>query len=399
MNREDFTILKDTKMVYFDNGATTLKPDFVREAIDEYYNKYTANIHRGDYTNSLKVSELYEECRDEIREFINAKYNAEIVFTAGTTQALNDIAFGYFKHHLKAGDEILITESEHASNVLPWFVLQKEMGVVVKYIPLNEKNEVDIVNLESVISDKTRVVSIAHITNVIGDVRDIKKISQVCHRHNILLVVDAAQSIAHEKIDVQDMDIDFLGFSGHKMYGPTGIGVLYGKFELLKDLVPLEYGGGMNAIFNKDGYMELKDLPDRLEAGTPNIEGVIGLSACIKYIKKIGLDNIKKYEHDLRKYLISELSKLDYITIYNKDNDGTIVAFNIKGVFSQDTAIYLDKYNICVRAGNHCAKILKDVFNIANTCRISLSFYNTREEVDLLINVLRNSKNIWEEIL
>ena len=399
MNREDFTILKDTKMVYFDNGATTLKPDFVREAIDEYYNKYTANIHRGDYTNSLKVSELYEECRDEIREFINAKHNAEIVFTAGATQALNDISFGYFKHHLKSGDEILITESEHASNVLPWFVLQKEMGVVVKYIPLNEKNEVDIVNLESVISDKTRVVSIAHITNVIGDVRDIKKISQVCHRHNILLVVDAAQSIAHEKIDVQDMDIDFLGFSGHKMYGPTGIGVLYGKFELLKDLVPLEYGGGMNAIFNKDGYMELKDLPDRLEAGTPNIEGVIGLSACIKYIKKIGLDSIKKYEHDLRKYLISELSKLDYITIYNKDNDGTIVAFNIKGVFSQDTAIYLDKYNICVRAGNHCAKILKDVFNIANTCRISLSFYNTREEVDLLINVLRNSKNIWEEIL
>lgn len=216
MNREDFTILKDTKMVYFDNGATTLKPDFVREAIDEYYNKYTANIHRGDYTNSLKVSELYEECRDEIREFINAKHNAEIVFTAGATQALNDIAFGYFKHHLKSGDEILITESEHASNVLPWFVLQKEMGVVVKYIPLNEKNEVDIVNLESVISDKTRVVSIAHITNVIGDVRDIKKISQVCHRHNILLVVDAAQSIAHEKIDVQDMDIDFLGFSGHK---------------------------------------------------------------------------------------------------------------------------------------------------------------------------------------
>ena len=399
MNREDFTILKNTKMVYFDNGATTLKPDCVRLAIDDYYNKYTANIHRGDYSNSLKVSELYEECREEIRSYINAAHTSEIVFTAGTTQSLNDIAFGYFKHHLHRGDEILITESEHASNVLPWFVLQKEMGVVVKYIPLNDKNEVEIDNLKKTITDKTKVVSIAHITNVVGDVRDVKEISRVCHENNILLVVDAAQRVAHEKIDVRDMDIDFLAFSGHKIYGPTGIGVLYGKFELLKDLVPLEYGGGMNAIFNKDGYVELKDLPDKLEAGTPNIEGVIGLCECIRYIKRIGIDKIKKYEHDLRKYLIDKLNDLDFITVYNKDTDGTIVAFNINGVFSQDTAIYLDKYNICVRAGNHCAKILKEVFNIANTCRISLSFYNTKEEVDLLINVLRNSKNIWEEIL
>lgn len=399
MNREDFTILKNTKMVYFDNGATTLKPDCVRLAIDDYYNKYTANIHRGDYSNSLKVSELYEECREEIRSYINAAHTSEIIFTAGTTQSLNDIVFGYFKYHLHRGDEILITESEHASNVLPWFVLQKEMGVVVKYIPLNDKNEVEIDNLKKTITDKTKVVSIAHITNVVGDVRDIKEISRVCHENNILLVVDAAQSVAHEKIDVRDMDIDFLAFSGHKIYGPTGIGVLYGKFELLKDLVPLEYGGGMNAIFNKDGYVELKDLPDKLEAGTPNIEGVIGLCECIRYIKRIGIDKIKKYEHDLRKYLIDKLNDLDFITVYNKDTDGTIVAFNINGVFSQDTAIYLDKYNICVRAGNHCAKILKEVFNIANTCRISLSFYNTKEEVDLLINVLRNSKNIWEEIL
>lgn len=399
MNREDFTILKNTKMVYFDNGATTLKPDCVRLAIDDYYNKYTANIHRGDYSNSLKVSELYEECREEIRSYINAAHTSEIIFTAGTTQSLNDIVFGYFKYHLHRGDEILITESEHASNVLPWFVLQKEMGVVVKYIPLNDKNEVEIDNLKKTITDKTKVVSIAHITNVVGDVRDVKEISRVCHENNILLVVDAAQSVAHEKIDVRDMDIDFLAFSGHKIYGPTGIGVLYGKFELLKDLVPLEYGGGMNAIFNKDGYVELKDLPDKLEAGTPNIEGVIGLCECIRYIKRIGIDKIKKYEHDLRKYLIDKLNDLDFITVYNKDTDGTIVAFNINGVFSQDTAIYLDKYNICVRAGNHCAKILKEVFNIANTCRISLSFYNTKEEVDLLINVLRNSKNIWEEIL
>lgn len=399
MNREDFLIFKNSNMVYFDNGATTLKPIQVRDAINKYYDEYTANIHRGDYTNSLKVSELYDNCRELVRELINAKHTSEIVFTAGTTASLNDIAFGYFANHLKKGDEVLITESEHASNVLPWFILQKELGIIVNYIPLNDNHEVTIDALKSVISNKTKVVSIAHITNVIGDVRDIKTISKVCHDNNILLVVDAAQSIAHEKIDVVDMDIDFMAFSGHKMYGPTGIGVLYGKFDLLKELKPRSYGGGMNAIFNKDGYVELKDLPDKLEAGTPNIEGVLGLSACINYINSIGINKINKYEHELRDYLVSKLSELDFIKIYNKDNYSTIVAFNINGVFSQDTAIYLDKYNICVRAGNHCAKILKNVFNIANTCRISLSFYNTREEIDLLINVLRNSKNIWEEIL
>ena len=398
MNREDFLIFKNSNMVYFDNGATTLKPIQVRDAINKYYDEYTANIHRGDYTNSLKVSELYDNCRELVRELINAKHTSEIVFTAGTTASLNDIAFGYFANHLKKGDEVLITESEHASNVLPWFILQKELGIIVNYIPLNDNHEVTIDALKSVIN-KTKVVSIAHITNVIGDVRDIKTISKVCHDNNILLVVDAAQSIAHEKIDVVDMDIDFMAFSGHKMYGPTGIGVLYGKFDLLKELKPRSYGGGMNAIFNKDGYVELKDLPDKLEAGTPNIEGVLGLSACINYINSIGINKINKYEHELRDYLVSKLSELDFIKIYNKDNYSTIVAFNINGVFSQDTAIYLDKYNICVRAGNHCAKILKNVFNIANTCRISLSFYNTREEIDLLINVLRNSKNIWEEIL
>ena len=399
MNREDFLIFKNSNMVYFDNGATTLKPIQVRDAINKYYDEYTANIHRGDYTNSLKVSELYDNCRELVRELINAKHTSEIVFTAGTTASLNDIAFGYFANHLKKGDEVLITESEHASNVLPWFILQKELGIIVNYIPLNDNHEVTIDALKSAISNKTKVVSIAHITNVIGDVRDIKTISKVCHDNNILLVVDAAQSIAHEKIDVVDMDIDFMAFSGHKMYGPTGIGILYGKFDLLKELKPRSYGGGMNAIFNKDGYVELKDLPDKLEAGTPNIEGVLGLSACINYINSIGINKISKYEHELRDYLVSKLNELDFIKIYNKDNYSTIVAFNINGVFSQDTAIYLDKYNICVRAGNHCAKILKNVFNIANTCRISLSFYNTREEIDLLINVLRNSKNIWEEIL
>ena len=399
MNREDFTILKDTNMIYFDNGATTFKPDVVRDKIMDYYNLYTSSIHRGDYKNSLKVSDMYEECREIVRKFINANHSSEIIFTAGTTDSLNKIVYGYFKNCLHSGDEVLITETEHASNVLPWFMLEKEMKIVVKYIPLNENNEITIDNLKNAITNRTKVVSIAHITNVIGDVRDIKNISKICHENNIELVVDAAQSIAHTKVDVTDMDIDFLAFSGHKIYGPNGIGVLYGKFDKLKKIIPTQYGGGMNAIFNKDGYVELKDLPDKLEAGTPNIEGVLGLGEAIKYVDNIGIDMIHKYESELRDYLVDKLSKLDFIKIYNKRNEAAIIAFNINNVFSQDAAIYLDKYNICVRAGNHCAKLTKDVFDVANTVRISLSFYNTKEEIDLLINVLKNSKNIWEEIL
>ena len=360
---------------------------------------YTSSIHRGDYKNSLKVSDMYEECREAVCKFINANHPSEIIFTSGTTDSLNKIAFGYYKYKLKAGDEVLITETEHASNVLPWFALAKDININVKYIPLNDNNEITTDNLKSAITSKTKVVSIAHITNVIGDIRNIKEISMVCHENNVDLVVDAAQSIAHTDVDVVDMDIDFMAFSGHKIYGPTGVGVLYGKFDKLKELVPTEYGGGMNAIFNKDGYVELKDLPDKLEAGTPNIEGVLGLSEAIKYVSNIGIDKIKEYESNLRKYLVDKLSELDFIKIYNKNNQAAIIAFNISDVFSQDAAIYLDKYNICVRAGNHCAKMTKDVFNVSNTVRVSLSFYNTKEEIDLFINVLRNSKNIWEEIL
>jgi len=399
MHREDFPILNDNNLIYFDNGATTLKPKCVVDIINDYNTKFTANAHRGDYKNSLVVDNLYDATREKIMDFINAKEKSEIVFTSGTTESLNMIIFGYFSNCLKEGDEVLITESEHASTVLPWFVLQKKLKIKVKYIKLNDKNEVTINEVKNAITDRTRVISIAHVTNVIGDVRPIKEISKLSHENNILLVVDAAQSVAHMKIDVQDMDIDFMTFSGHKMYSSTGTGVLYGKFDLLNKLSPIYYGGGMNAMFTKEGYYELREIPTRLEAGTPNIEGVIALGEAVNYLSCIGMDNIYKYEHNLRKYLISELEKLDFIELYNKDNDSAIVAFNIKGVFSQDTAVYLDKYNICIRAGNHCAKILNNVFNINNTCRISLGLYNTKEEIDLLINVLKNSENIWQEIL
>ena len=398
MDREDFEILKNN-IVYFDNGATTLKPKVVRDAIINYYDKYTANAHRGDYKTSAIVDSLYEEAREKVANFINAKEKSEIVFTSGTTNSMNMIIYGYFKNYLKEGDEVLITLSEHASNIVPWFMLEKEIGIKVKYIDLDDKHEVSIDNVKKAITDKTKVISIAMTTNVVGDTRPIKEISKIAHDNNILMVVDAAQGIAHSRIDVQDMNIDFMAFSGHKMYGPTGIGVLYGKFDLLDKVTPFNYGGGMNAMFTKDGYVELREIPTRLEGGTPNIEGVLGLSAAISYIEDIGIDKINKYEKELRKYLISELDKLDFIDVYNREIDTNIVAFNIKGVFAQDTAVYLDKYNICVRAGNHCAKILDNELNISNTVRISLSFYNNKEEIDLLINVLKNSENIWKEIL
>ena len=398
MNRDDFKIL-DNNIVYFDNGATTLKPKCVRDAIIRYYDEYTANAHRGDYKLSAVVDSMYEGTREKVKNFINAKHNSEIVFTSGTTNSMNMIVFGFFKNYLKKGDEVLITLSEHASNIVPWFVLQQDIGIKVKYIELDDKNEVNIDNVKKAITDKTKVISIAHITNVIGDERPIKDISKLAHDNDILLVVDAAQSIAHKKINVQELDIDFMAFSGHKMYGPTGTGVLYGKFDLLEQIDPINYGGGMNAMFTKEGYVELREIPTRLAGGTPNIEGVLGLGEAISYIENIGIGKINEYEKNLRKYLIDRLSELDFIEVYNKDNDSNIVVFNIKGVFAQDAAIYLDKYNICVRAGNHCAKMIDNVFNISNTVRISLSFYNTKEEIDLLINVLNNSSNIWKEIL
>lgn len=398
MYREDFKML-DNDIIYFDNGATTLKPKMVRDAIINYYDLYTANIHRGDYGISVKVDSMYEGVREKVRSFINAKEVSEIVFTSGATEGLNIIVNGYFRNKLNKDDEVLITVSEHASNILPWFRLQEEIGIKVKYIDLDEDYKVSLDNVEKAITDKTKVISIAHITNVIGDVRSIKEISKLAHDNNIKIVVDAAQSIGHHKIDVSDMDIDFMAFSAHKMYGPTGIGVMYAKFDLLNDMDVINYGGGMNAIFSKDGYIELREVPTRFEAGTPNIEGVLGMGACIDYINSIGIDSINKYEVELKKYLLDKLSDLEYVEVYNKNSEGSIVAFNIKDVFAQDAAIYLDKYNICVRAGNHCAKILNEALKINNTCRIVLSFYNTKEEVDLLINVLRNSKNIWNEIL
>ena len=397
MNREDFNIL-NSDLIYFDNGATTLKPKILLEAISDYYNNYSANAHRGDYDISLKVDEAFEKTRCLVKEFINAKDVSEIVFTNNTTDSLNKIVFGFFNHYLNNDDEVLITKSEHASNVLPWFELQDNKQIKVNYIKLDNNLHVTLDNVIEAITPNTKVISLAHVTNVVGDIRPIKEITEYAHKHNIIVVLDGAQSIPHMKIDVQKLDVDFLVFSAHKMLGPTGVGVIYGKEEYLNNTYPIIFGGGMNASFEFDGTRIYKEIPRVLEAGTPNIAGVIGFGKVIEYLNKIGMDKIHKYEMDLRNYALSKLKNVPNIIIYNEKSESGIITFNMKGIFPQDLAIYLNKYKICVRAGSHCAKILKDDLGIKNTVRISFYFYNTKEEVDKLIEVL-NNPNIIQEII
>lgn len=398
MNREDFPMLNGD-IIYLDNGATSLKPKCVIDKTLEYYEKYSANAHRGDYDISFKVDVEYENAREEVKNFINAKSKEEIVFTSGTTDSLNMIATGFFGNLLEPGDEILITTSEHASNVMPWFRLCNDLGAVVNFIPLDDSLHVTIDNVKKSITPNTKVIALAGITNVVGDIRPIKEITKLAHEHDIFVVVDGAQSVPHIKTDVQDLDIDFLAFSGHKMLGPTGVGVLYGKKELLEELEPVNLGGGMNESFDTVDTMYYKELPTRLEAGTPNIAGVIGLGEAIRYINKIGIEKIHERELHLRDYLIEKLMPLNHIDIINLEADSGIVAFNVNGIFSQDVAYFLNKYNICVRAGNHCAKILKNATGVTNSLRVSLYFYNTEKEIDELVELLKNKQKIEEEII
>ncbi len=398
MNREDFLMCKDA-LIYLDNGATTFKPKQVINKVVDYYTNYTANCHRGDYDISQKVDFEYESTREVVRKFINAGSREEIIFTSGTTESLNMIIFSFMRHYLKKGDEVLITKAEHASNVLPWFELEKEMGIVVKFIPLTRDYKVTLDNVKAVTTNKTKVISLAYITNVIGDVRPIKEISKFAHQNNILLCVDGAQSVPHMKTDVLRDDIDFLAFSAHKMLGPTGVGVLYAKKKFLEVMPPFKYGGGMNIKFESTKELEYKEVPLRFEAGTQNIAGVLGLKAAIEYIESIGIEKIREHEIKLREYLIKRLKEVSNVTVYNEASESGIVIFNLDKIFAEDTANYLNHYHICVRAGNHCTKMIKDDLGVKNTCRISLYLYNTFEEIDKLIDVLKNSKNIYDIIL
>ena len=398
MNREDFPIL-NKDIIYLDSGATSLKPKCVIDKIVDYYSNYSANTHRGDYDLSLKVDFEFESAREEIRNFINADAREEIIFTSGATDSINLLTNGFFSYLLEENDEIIITNSEHASNVMPWFRLAHEIGCKVKTIPLDDNYYVTIENFKKTITPNTKVIALSEITNVVGDIRPIKEITKIAHEIGAFVVVDGSQSVPHKKTDVKDSDIDFLTFSGHKMCGPTGIGVLYGKKELLDKVTPVNLGGGMNESFEDPDNVYLKELPYRLEAGTPNIEGALGLGEACRYLNKIGMDKIQEYEVNLRKYLVEELIKIPHIDIINTESDSGIVAFNVEKIFSQDVAYYLNKYHICVRAGSHCAKVLKKETNVANTLRVSLYFYNTKEEIDKLIELLKDKDKIEKEML
>ena len=397
MNREDFPMLKED-IIYFDNGATTLKPKVVIDSMNKYYLKHTSNIHRGDYEAAVKTNELYDDVRRLVGEFVNCDGN-EVIYTSGATMSLNMVVFGYMKKHLKKGDEVLLNKGEHASNVLPWIKLSEEIGIVIKYVPLNKNYELTLDNIKKCVTKKTKVISLAHVSNVIGDVRDVKKIGKYAHDNNILFNVDGAQSVPHMKVDFKNSYIDFLSFSGHKMCGPTGVGILVGRYELLKEMEPVFYGGGMNNFFEEDNSYELKNIPTKFEAGTPPIAEVIGLGEAIKYLMNIGMDKIHDYEVELKKYFIDKVKDINNLVIYNKNSDSGIISFNIKDIFAQDTAVYLNHYNICVRAGNHCTKLLKDEINIKNTVRVSMYFYNTYEEIDKLVEVLKNNNDIYKVII
>ena len=391
--REDFPMLNNKTMqgkplVYFDNGATSLKPQCVIDAIVDYYTNYTSNAHRGDYDIAHKVDQTYDIVRNKVAEFINANDN-EVVFTAGTSMSINMIAHGLASKILNENDEILITEAEHASNILPWYKLSETTGCKVKFIELDESGKLTVENLKKALNKNVKIVSLAHISNVLGYDFDVKTFAKLIHEQGALFVLDGAQSVPHKKIDVKELDVDFLVFSGHKMCGPTGVGVLYGRYDLLVDMDPLMTGGGMNTKFDMCGNIGYQKPPLKFEAGTQNIAGVIGLGAAIDYLSSIGMDEIEKREKELKRYAVEKLKDIDIITMYNADNDSGILTFNVKDVFAQDVASLFNSYGIAVRSGEHCAKILLNKLGTSATVRASFYFYNTFEEIDAFVEVCK----------
>ncbi len=391
MIRDKFPMLKNNpSLIYFDNAATTFKPQEVIAKINEFYTNSTTNINRGDYDLSYKISNEFENVREIVRTFINATSVNEIVFTSGASASLNTVAYGYGLTNLKKGDIILTSESEHSSSILPWFRVADSTGAIIKYIPLEKDGSFSIENFKKSMSDKVKVVALAHISNVLGYIIDIKQISSIAHSYGAIVSIDAAQSIGHIKIDVKDMDVDFLSFSAHKLYGPSGVGVLYGKYHLLESSNPYFYGGGSNITYDNCGNLKLKNSPYKFESGTSNIEGVLGLGRAIEFLNENDFEKLILKEKELTRYFIQEISKLDNVILYNPKTDSSIITFNIKGIFAQDVCVYLNRHNICVRSGLHCAKILAKVLETEGTIRASISFYNEKSEIDRFIEVLKN---------
>ena len=399
--KKDFPLLENRNIAYLDSGATTQKPIQVINAIEEFYKKNNANPHRGAYTLSIEATEVYESTRQKIAKFINAKHPEEIIFSKNATESLNLIAYSYGMDNLKKDDEVVISIMEHHSNLVPWQKMTKATGSKLNYMYINENFELSDEEIESKITDKTKIVGIAHVSNVLGTINNVKKIIKYAHKKGAVAIVDASQSIPHMKIDVQDLDADFLVFSGHKMLAPLGIGVLYGKREILNKMTPFLMGGDMiEYVYEQE--TTYAPLPNKFEAGTQNVEGVVGLGAAIDYIQNLGYDKMQELENDVLAYARQELSKLDYLTLYmtpNEKNHSSVISFNIKGIHPHDVASILDSEGVCVRSGNHCAQPLMRFLGIDSTCRASFYFYNTKEDVDRLVHALNKAYDMFKKFI
>lgn len=399
--RDDFPILQNRKMAYLDSGATTQKPKQVIEAIEKFYENNNANPHRGAYSLSIEATEEYENTRKKIAKFINARYEEEIIFSKNASESLNLVAYSYGLDNLKKDDDVVISIMEHHSNLVPWQYVTGKTQSNLKYMYVNENYELSKEEIESKITDKTKIVAITYVSNVLGTINPVKEIIKYAHKKGAIVIVDASQSIPHIKIDVQDLDADFLAFSGHKMLAPLGIGVLYGKREILNKMNPFLMGGDM-IEYVYEQKTTFAPLPNKFEAGTQNVEGVIGLGAAIDYISNLGYDKIQEIEDELLDYAREELSKLDFLKIYmtpNRKNHSAVISFNIKGVHPHDVASILDSEDVCVRSGNHCAQPLLRFLGEDSTCRMSLYFYNTKQDIDMLVEALKKAYKMFEKYI
>ena len=399
--KEDFPIFKNRDIAYLDSGATAQKPQIVIDAINNFYDKFNANPHRGAYTLSVEATAVYEDTRAKIAKFINAKHPEEIIFSKNASESLNLLAYSYGLDNLKKGDDVVISIMEHHSNLVPWQFVTQKTGSELKYMYINDEFELSKEEIESKITDNTKIVGITHVSNVLGTINNVKEIIKYAHKKGAVVIVDASQSIPHMKIDVQDLDADFLAFSGHKMFAPLGIGVLYGKRELLNKMNPFLMGGDM-IEYVYEQKTTFAPLPNKFEAGTQNVEGVVGLGAAIDYINSIGYDKIKEHDREIVEYAREKLSKLDYLDIYmtpNAENHSAVISFNIKGVHPHDVASILDSENVCVRSGNHCAQPLMRFLDIDSTCRASFYIYNTKEDVDRLVVGIEKAYKMFEKYI
>lgn len=400
--RKQFPILDQKangkQLVYFDSAATSQKPIQVIETLERYYKEYNSNVHRGVHTLGTKATDAYEGAREKVRKFINAKSMEEIIFTRGTTTALNTVAASYGLENVKEGDEIVISYMEHHSNIIPWQQVAKKTGATLKYLPLQPDGTISLEDVRQTVTPNTKIVSIMQVSNVLGTINPVKEIGAIAHENGAIMVVDGAQSTPHMKVDVQDLNCDFYALSAHKMCGPTGIGVLYGKKELLNNMEPIEFGGEMIDFVDLQ-ESTWKELPWKFEAGTPIIGNAIGLGAAIDFLEEIGLDNIEKHEHELAQYALERLSEVDGVTIYGPKHRAGLVTFNIEDVHPHDVATVLDVEGIAVRAGHHCAQPLMKWLKASSTARASFYLYNTKEEIDTFVESLIKTKEYFTNVI